>query len=435
MNISLELIIVLLLILANGFLSMSEIALVSARKVRLQQRAEDGARGAKTALALANQPNRFLSTVQIGITLVGVLTGAFGGATIAEELAKPLERIPAIASYAETIAFAFVVLLITYFTLVLGELIPKRIGLNEPERVAEVVAGTMRVLSVITGPIVSLLSASTDFGFRLLGIRPSSEPPVTEDEIKVLMEQGTQVGVFEEAEMDMVGSVFRLGGRRVDAMMTPRTEIVWLDLDLPFEDNLRLVLESGYSQFPVARDNLDNVIGVLRVKDLLLYLAGADQPVDIKALARPPLFVPESTPALKVLANMRTSGDNVSLVIDEYGGLQGMVTLNDIMQSIVGIIAGEGGELQPEIVRREDGSLLLDGLLAIDEFKELVDVDVLPDEERVGYQTLAGFVVSQMGAIPTAGQSFEWNGWRFEVLDMDGKRVDKLLAMPAEEPG
>lgn len=427
MNISFEVLVVFLLILANGFLSMSEIALVSARKVRLQQRAEDGAPGAKTALALANAPNRFLSTVQVGITLVGVLTGAFGGATIAEELAGPLRRIPAIAAYAETISFALVVLVITYFTLVLGELLPKRIGLNDPEKTAETVAGPMRVLSVITAPIVSLLSASTELGFRLLGIRPSQEPPVTEDEIKVLMEQGTQVGVFEEAEMDMVESVFRLGGRRVDAMMTPRTEIVWLDLDLPFEDNLQLALANGYSQYPVARDNLDNVVGVLRVKDLLSYLAGRDQPVDIKSLAMPPLFVPESTPALKVLSNMRTSGDHVSLVIDEYGGLQGMVTLNDIMQSIVGIIAGEGGELDPQIVRREDGSLLLDGLLAIDEFKDLVEVDFLPDEERVGFQTLAGFVVSQMGTIPAAGQSFDWNGWRLEVLDMDGKRVDKLL--------
>jgi putative hemolysin len=428
MSISLELLIVLVLILANGLFSMSEIALVSARKVRLQQRAEDGVRSAKVALQLANAPNRFLSTVQIGITLVGVLTGAVGGATLTEQLALLLARIPGFAPYAQGSAFALVVLLITYFTLILGELIPKRIGLNDPERVSEIVAEPMRLLSKLGAPVVALLSASTELGFRLLGIKPSNEPPVTEDEIKVLMEQGTQVGVFEEAEMDMVESVFRLGGRRVDAMMTPRTEMVWLDLDQPFSESLQLILSSGHSHFPVARDNLDNVIGVLSAKDLLSYLAGTDRSVDLKSLARPALFIPESTPALKALTNMRTSGDNVILVIDEYGGLQGMVTLNDILQTIVGIIAGQGGTVEEQIIRREDGSLLLDGLLAIDEFKDLMDVDFLPDEERVGYQTLAGFVVSQMGAIPTSGQSFEWNGWRFEVMDMDGRRVDKLLA-------
>ncbi len=429
MNITLEILIVFLLILANGIFSMSEIAVVSARKVRLQQRAEDGVRGARTALALANAPTRFLSTVQVGITLVGVLTGAVGGATLTRELGRLLARIPGFEPYAQGVAFALIVLVITYFTLILGELIPKRIGMNNPEGVAEKIARPMYLLSRLASPVVSLLSWSTEMGYRLLGIQPSREPPVTEDEIKVLMEQGTQVGVFEEAEMDMVESVFRLGGRRVDAMMTPRTEIVWLDLDQTFEQNLELIIRSGHSQFPVARDNLDNVIGVLRAKDLLTFLEGRDQPVDLKTLAQPPLFVPESTPAIRALTNMRTTGDNVVLVIDEYGGLQGMVTLNDVLQSIVGMIAGQGGAAEPQIVRREDGSLLLDGLLAIDEFKELMNVDYLPDEERVGFQTLAGFVVSQIGSIPNTGQSFEWNGWRFEVIDMDGRRVDKLLAV------
>ncbi len=430
MNISIEIVIVLLLILANGIFAMSEIALVSARKVRLQQRAEDGVSSARAALQLAEQPTRFLSTVQVGITLVGVLTGAVGGATLSEELGALLARIPGLAPYAKAAAFALIVLLITYFTLILGELIPKRIGLNDPEHISEIVARPMQVLSRLAAPVVSLLSWSTDMGFRILGIQPSGDPPVTEDEIKVLMEQGTQVGVFEEAELDMVESVFRLGGRRVDAMMTPRTEMVWLDLDRSLDENLASIIETGHSVYPVVRDNLDNVIGVLRVKDLLAYLTGKDRPVDLKLLAKPPLFVPESTPALKALANMRATGDNVVLVIDEYGGLQGMVTLNDILQSIVGIIAREGGSVEPQIVQREDGSLLLDGLLAIDEFKELMDVEYLPDEERVGFQTLAGFVVSQMGTIPEAGQSFEWNRWRFEVVDMDGRRVDKLIAVP-----
>lgn len=428
-----EVAILFVLILANGFFAMSEIALVSSRKVRLQQRAEDGDRRAKRVLRLIASPNRFLSTVQIGISLVSTLAGAFGGATLADKLAISIERIPALRPYAHGIALVLVVLAITYFSLVIGELIPKRIAMNDPERVALSSSGFMRFLSQIASPVVSLLSASTDLGVRLLGIRPSTEPPVTEDEIKVLVEQGTQVGVFQEVEQDIIESVLRLGDRRVDAIMTPRTEIVWLDLDEPYEDNLREVRESGHSRFPVAQGDLDNVLGILKARDLLESTIGVDQPVDLRKLLRPPLFVPESTPAFKVMENLRASREHMALIVDEYGGLQGMVTLFDILEAIIGALPGQGSAEEPAVVQREDGSWLMDGLLPIDEVKEIIGVDELPGEDRVGFQTLGGFVMSQLGHIPAPGQHFDWGGFRFEVADMDSRRVDKVLVIPQKE--
>lgn len=424
-----EILIIFLLLILNGVFSMTELAMISARKVRLQQRAEDGERAAKQALDLAENPNRLLSTIQIGITLISVLTGALGGATLAERLSLVLSQVGWLAPYASGVSVAIVVILTTYFSLVIGELIPKRLAMNNPEKVAVSVAGPMRFLSGLTSPIVSLLSASTDAGLRLLGVKPSAEPPVTEEEIKVLMEQGTQVGVFEVAEQDMVESVFRLGERYIDAIMTPRTEIEWLDLDEPYEELLQQVLNSRHTRFPVASGSLDNVIGILQARDLLIA-HNANGKANIEELMAPPLFVPDSMAALKVLEMIKSSGVHVALVIDEYGGLLGMVTLYDILTAIVGEIPTEGLEAEPEIVQREDGSWLLDGLLAIDEFKDLLDLDDLPEEDRVGYQTLGGFVMSQIGSIPTAGQHFEWGNYRFEVMDMDGRRVDKVLATP-----
>ncbi|HWQ05100.1 MAG TPA: hemolysin family protein [Longilinea sp.] len=424
-----EILIIFLLLIANGVFAMTEIALVSARKVRLQQRADEGDLAAKEALELAENPNRLLSTIQIGITLIGVLTGALGGATLAERLATQLIKITWLAPYAGGVALAVVVILTTYFTLVIGELIPKRLAMNNPEKIALSIARPMRSLSRLAAPLVSLLSASTDAGLRLLGIKPSDEPPVTEEEIKVLMEQGTQVGVFEVAEQDMVESVFRLGERYIDAIMTPRTEIEWLDLDEPYEDLLRQVLESRHTRFPVAAGGLDNVVGILQARDLLIYHTGKGQ-ANIEELMVPPIFVPDSMPALKVLEMIKSSGVHAALVIDEYGGLLGMVTLYDILTAIVGDIPTEGETDEPQVVQREDGTWLLDGLLAIDEFKDLLDLPDMPEEDHVGYQTLGGFVMSQIGSIPSAGQHFDWENYRFEVMDMDGRRVDKVLVSP-----
>lgn len=421
-----EILLIFLLLLVNGVFAMSEIAVISSRKVRLQQKADDGDSNAKSALDLSNSPNRFLATVQIGITLVGVLAGALGGATLAEKLAAWLARFENIQEYSEGIALAVVVLLTTYFSLVIGELIPKRLGLLNPERVAMAVAKPMRFLSRLAAPVVKVLSVSTDLGLRLLGASPSKEPLVTEEEIRVLMEQGTQVGIFEEAEQDMVEGVFRLGARPIDSIMTPRTEIEWLDLDETNQEILAEIQKSNHSRFPVAQDNLDNVLGVLAAKDFLSKLLNGET-FKIPDLLNPPLFVPDSMSTLNVLERVKDAGAHEALVLDEYGGLLGMVTLYDILKAIVGDIPGSGDDFEPQAVRREDGSWLLDGLLSIDDVKEALGVDSLPDENRVGFQTLGGFIMSQFGHIPVSGQHFEWGTMRFEVLDMDGRRVDKVL--------
>ncbi|HWQ45216.1 MAG TPA: hemolysin family protein [Longilinea sp.] len=431
MSTTTEILVILLLILANGYFAMAEIALVSARKVRLQQRADDGDASAKAALELAENPNRLLSSVQVGISLVSVLTGALGGATLSDDLALLLSRVSWLMPYARSLALAIVVIVITYFSLVIGELIPKRLALNNPEKVASSVARFMRFLSWLTTPLVKVLSASTDLGLKILGVKPPIDPPVTQDEIKDLMEQGTQVGIFEESEQDMVEGVFRFGERTIDAIMTPRTEIEWIDLDEPVDEIFRQALQSTHSRLPVARENLDNVQGILVVKDLLSCRL-MEKPIDIVSMLKPPIYVPDSMTAPKVLELFKGASSHVAIVIDEYGGLLGMVTLHDVFSSIVGDIPESGQEENIGIVQRDDGSWLLDGLLPIDELKELIELDDLPDETRVGYQTVGGLVMSQLGTIPTAGQHFEWYGFRFEVVDMDGRRVDKVLLTKTE---
>ena len=431
----LEILVIFLLILLNGFFSMSEISLVSARKIRLEQRAEEGDRGAKDALKLTESANNYLSAVQVGITLIGILTGAVGGATLADKISVGFKQIPWLAPYASGVSLALVVLLTTYFSLVLGELIPKRLGMNDPEKVASSVAGVMRFISWVTTPVIRLLSWSTDVGLRLLGAQKSAEPPITQNEIKVLMEQGTQVGVFNEAEQDMVEGVFRLNDRAIDALMTPRTSIEWLDLKDDPEEIFEQVLVSSHSRFPVADGTLDNVIGIVSTKDLYEQrLSGA--PFDLKSLTQKPLFIPESTPASKTLEMVKAAGVHEALVIDEYGGLLGMGTLFDVLESIVGEIPSQDEETSSEVIRREDGSYLIDGLLPVDEFKELFDIEELPDEEKIGFQTVGGFVMNQIGSIPTPGDHFEVHNLRIEVVDMDGHRVDKILvgALPGSVP-
>lgn len=432
MNVFLEIAIILVLILINGFFSMSEIALVSARKVRLEQRAEEGDKGAAAALALSNSANRLLSSVQIGITLVSMFTGALGGATLAEQLTVPLAKIPWLEPYASAVSIVLVVLLTTYFSLVLGELIPKRLGLNNPEKIASRVAGVMNFISKISSPIIHLLTVSTDFGLRVLGVKANEEPPITEEEIKGLVEEGTQVGVFEASEQDMIEGVFRLNDRMINAIMTPRTEIEWLDLEDPAQILLDEVMHSSHSRFPVASGSLDDVVGILNAKDLLEQHL-TNQQFDLLAVVQKPLFVPENTPASRVLELVRESGVHEALVIDEYGGLLGMVTLFDVLESIVGELPAQDEPSEPEVVRRDDGSYLLDGLLPVDELKELFDLNELPDEDKIGYQTLGGFVMNQLGHIPGSGQKFQYQNLTFEVMDMDGRRVDKVLVTAAPQ--
>jgi putative hemolysin len=416
-------------LVANGLFAMSEMAVVAARKVRLQQWTEEGNKRARAALELANEPTQFLSTVQIGITLVGILAGAFGGATIAEKLDAYFSTVPALANYSELLSVAVVVLFITYFSLLIGELVPKRIALTNPERIASLIAGPMRLLSKITAPIVYLISASTDLVVRLLGVSASGEPGMTEDEIKVLIEQGTQEGIFEESEQDMIEGVLRLGDRPAGILMTPRTQIVWIDLDDPPEQIKQQIISRRHSIYPVGRDNLDDLLGMVHTKDLLAQMLSG-QPLDIKPLLLEPLFVPEKMLALQVLDLLKQKGAKAAFVVDEYGSIEGMITPDDFLEDIVGNLEPPDSEQTLKAFRRPDGSWLLDGLLHIDELREILDLDKLPEEDEGYYQTLGGFVIHQMGAIPTAGEWFEWDDYRFEVVDMDGRRVDKVLAAP-----
>jgi putative hemolysin len=431
-SMSFEVLAIFLLIIINGILAMSEIAVVSARKTRLQQWAEGGNAKARAALELANDPNQFLATIQIGITLVGILAGAFGGATIAEELAAILNNISWLAPYSEPLSLALVVLVITYLSLVVGELVPKRLALNNPERLATAIATPMQLLSRVAYPAVHLLGLSTELLLRTLGVKPSTEPPVTEEEIRALIEQGTRAGMFEEAEQEMVERVFRLGDRRVSAVMTPRTEIVWLDREASAEEIRHTITTSVHSRFLVADGSLDNVLGVVHAKDLLAHILG-EQGVDLTATLQQPLYVPASMRALKVLELFKQSGTHIALVIDEYGGIQGLVTPSDILEAIVGDLPEAGEQLEPLAVQREDGSWLLDGMLPVDEFKDLFDLVELPGEDQGIYQTLAGFVIMQLGRIPVVSDHFEWEGLKIEVVDMDGNRVDKVLITPTRE--
>ncbi|MBM3130496.1 MAG: HlyC/CorC family transporter [Chloroflexi bacterium] len=432
-ELTLEFLIILLLILANGVFAMAEIAVVSARKVRLEQQANTGNANARAALELANAPNHFLAAVQIGITLITILAGAFGGATIAAKLAAPLRGVPLLAPYSETLSLGIVVLTITYLSLILGELVPKRIALHNPERVAARVAAPMRTLTRLTAPLIRLLNFSTDLVLKPLGLQGKTEAPITEEEIKILIQQGTQAGLFDAAEQDLIGQIFRLGDRRVNALMRSRPEIVWIDPANAPADNQRKVAESYHSHFVVARGDLDDVVGVVHIKDLFAASL-ACQTIDWAAMARPPLFVPESMRALRVLEMFKTSGTHIALAVDEYGIVQGLITLNDLLEAIVGEVPLAGEPARLEAVQRADGSWLLDGMLPLDQVKELLKLTQLPGETEIQFQTLGGFVLSQLGRIPVPADHFEVYGLRFEVVDMDDKRIDKVLVAPATRP-
>jgi putative hemolysin len=421
-----EILLVLLLIVINGLLALAEIAVVSARRVRLQQRAESGDVGARRALELAAEPTRFLSTIQIGITLIGILAGAFSGATLADYLAAVLIRVPALAPYAEAISVGVVVVIITYLSLVIGELLPKRIALSNPDQIAARVARPMQLLSKFTAPAVSLLSASTEVLIRLLGIRSNPEPPVTVEEINILLKQGESVGIFEPTEQDIVRSTLYLDELRVSALVTPRPEVVWLNLDAALEINLATITSSPHAYFPAAHSNLDNVVGVIRGRDMLAQKV-LGWSVDLPALVRPTTFVPESQSVLEMLKLFKQSDQHMMLVIDEFGGLLGLVTLTDILEAVVGNLRSPGLPDDPLAVQREDGSWLLDGRMPVHELKELLDLTKLPEEPNLGYETLGGLMMTMLSRIPKKGDFFEYAQHRFEVMDMDGKRVDQVL--------
>jgi putative hemolysin len=433
-----EIIFIILLIIANGIFAMSEIAIISARKAKLQQLVNEGNTKAKIALELANSPNRFLSTIQIGITLIGIFAGALGGATIAEELKTFIYSIPILEilrPYSDSIAITIVVLGITYTSLVIGELVPKRLAMHNTEKIACMVANPMRTMSVIMSPAVHLLSSSTDIILKIIGIKPIGEHSISEDEIKILIDEGIKAGTFEIAERDMIEHIFRLSDQRVSALLTPRNDIVWLDVDDSPDEIRRKMVDSGLSRFPLCQNSLDNILGIIQVKDILSRgilckdVSCKDIIEEIKKSLRRPLFVPDNTHVLKVLELFKQSGIHMSIVVDEYGSVQGLITLNDILEEIVGDIPTAEELADPEAVKREDGSWLLGGMLPVDKFKEIFHITKLPGEGN--YHTLAGFVLAQMGRIPSVGNHFEWSGLRFEVVDMDKNRIDKMLVMRA----
>jgi putative hemolysin len=431
---AIELLIVLLLILVNGLFAMAEMALVSARRARLKHAADSGNKGARAALALAESPSRFLSTTQVGITLIGVLAGAFGGATLSDNLSAWLSgRIPAVARYADAIAIGGVVVSITFFSLILGELVPKRLALSRPEAIASSLAGFMTLLSRIAGPVVWLLSATTELVLRLIPLRHGSEPSVTDEEIKVLMQQGTEAGHFHPVERTIVDMALRLSDRRVSALMTPRTQVEWLDLEDPPEETKRKILESHYSRFPVAEGGRRHIVGIVEVKDLLAAeMAGRG--FDLRAAMKPPLYIPDTAPAYKALETFRETGRPIALIVDEYGDFQGVVTLEDLLEALVGEMPSPGQDEEPSVTQRDDGSWLVDGMLSIDDLKDTVGIMHLPDEDAGSYQTVAGLVLDRLRRIPKAADTFEIDDYRFEVVDMDGRRVDKVLVtrLPAE---
>ncbi|HXF85727.1 MAG TPA: hemolysin family protein [Anaerolineales bacterium] len=409
-----------ILLFLHGVLAMAETALVSARKARLQNESNKGNKGALIALRLTEDPNQFLSAIQIGITSIDLLAGAITGATLAAWINAQLDKIPILQPYSGMISLLVGVLPITYLSLVLGELVPKRLALQDPEKAASSMARLMLFLSRLFSPLVRFLSFSTNAVLSLLGVKASEEPPVTEEEIQLLIDQGTQAGVFEEAEHDMVEGVFSLGDQRVYSLMTPRTDIVWLDINDSAEEIRNKIAQNNFSRYPVRQGTLDVILGIVRARDLLVQsLSG--EPIRLKDLLKPAFFIPETMLASKALELFKEKGTDMLLVIDEFGGLQGLLTINDIIEEIVGEMELD----EPQATQRQDGSWLLDGMLGVDEFKEIFKLPSLPHEDE--YETLSGFVMMSLGRVPQVSDHFEWHGLRFEVIDMDGRRVDKVL--------
>ncbi len=430
MSLTAELLLVSVLIVLNGVFVMSEMAIVSARKVRLQQLANNGDRRADVALDLAMSPDRFLPTVQVGITLMAILSGARGESAISRLLAPQLEQwLP--RQYSEPIAATLAIAVITYLTIVIAELVPKQIALNSPEKIASFVARPIDLLARLSTPLIFMLSRSTNFVVKLFGIRRTERPEVTEEEIKVMIEQGTEAGMFEESEQDMVEGVLSLGDLKIGALMTPRPDITWIDINDQVGITRQKIIDSDYSRLPVCEGELDRVLGVVHVADLLSQTLKGEE-INLTASLSQPLFIPESTRGLKVLEQFKKFGTHIAMVVDEYGVIQGLVTMHDLFEEIFGDITDFNEEPEePQIIQREDGSWLLDGMLSIEELLEQFDI---PESaiDRGNYHTLGGFAIMQLGKIPISGEYFEWRQLRFEIVDMDGKRVDKILVKSSE---
>jgi putative hemolysin len=421
-----EFLVILILLLCNGLLAMAEMSIVSSRRARLHKWADEGNSSARLALDIADSPNDFLSTIQIGITLVGILTGAFGGATIADRLAFYLKQILFLAPHADALALGIVVAVITYLSLIFGELVPKRVALHSPEKIACMVAKPMRQLSQIAKPMVRLLSFSTGFVVKLMRMETKTDPQITEGEIQVLVEQATHEGVFEETEQEMIASVLELGDRKVTSIMTPRTNIVWIDVNATEEAIITLLQAAPHARFPVGDKSVDQITGVVETKDIMKRKLRGES-IDLPSLVVQPIFVPETQTALQMLERFRAAGQDMAVVLDEYGGVHGLVTKDDIFQAIVGNLPTLGEAPKWEAHKRDDNSWLLDGQIPIADFKELLEIDKLPDEDEAEFRTLAGFILHQLNHVPETGERFEWEKLSFEIMDMDRHRIDKVL--------
>ncbi len=416
--------ILVVLIVINGVFSLSEMAVVSSRKARLKEKADKGKYNYRLALKTAESPGRFLSTIQIGITLIGILAGAFGEATLARSLRNVLESVPWLASRAEVLSIVIVVLGTTFVSVVFGELVPKRMALLRPEPIAAFMVIPMRFLAIVFAPIVRLLTTTTEFVLKVLGVEPSDEPPVTEEEFRVLMAQGTEAGVFDKREMDVVEGVLYVGDKRISAFMTPRTELKIIKLDSTPEEVKSIVLENPHVRvFPVCESSLDDMVGVIQTFDLIHAVAVGTYS-NFRDYMKKPLMMPESANSLKVFSILRESNVKAIFVVDEYGGIEGMVTFVDLAEAILGEIKMKGASDEPEILKREDGSYLVDGYYPADKFFEFLEA--YPEEE-MEFHTVAGFALTILGRIPQAAEMFEWQGLLFEIMDMDGNRIDKLL--------
>ena len=436
-----EFLIVLVLIACNAFFALSEMSVVTSRKSRLKQNAGDS-RGALKALELANEPERFLSTVQVGITLIGILTGMFGGKAIGQSIGDVLlSAVPALgatmplvqSSWAATIGLVLAVSLITYLTIVFGELLPKRLALLAPERVASVIALPMHGISRAAKPAVVLLSSSVHALLRVLRLSDTEAAQVSEEEIRLLVSESHEQGVIDSDERNMMNRVLQLGDRSAENLMTPRTRIAWLDAGEDFQANLAAMRETPFSRYPVYRGSDADVIGILEVKTLL-HRIDRDS-FDLFTQLRETLFVSESTPALKLLEIFREEKQSLALVVDEYGDITGLITVNDLLEAVIGRTrSGEGSDATPLVVTRDDGTLLVDGTVTTDTVRELLGGARLPDEDEHDFHTAAGMVIAHFGRIPHTGEWFEWEGWRFEVVDLDGPRIDKLLLQKLPEP-
>lgn len=422
-----ELFIIFLLIVLNGVFAMSELAVISSRRAHLKRMVSRGSRGAAAALRLIDDPSGFLSTVQIGITLIGIGAGAYGGATLGEQWGAYLNTFPLLYPYGEAIGIGLVIMPITYFSLVLGELVPKRLALHNPERIAVVMAPPMIVLSKVAAPLVWLLRTSIDTVLRVVQRGAPRETTVTEDEVKSLITEGTQVGVFVPQEREMIEGVLRLADRTVRVIMTPRSEVVWLDVNTDPKLIQRQIAESGFSHFPVCRGDIDELIGIVHAK-ALLDAALRGEPLSLAKHIHEPMVVPESTSSLRLLEQFKKTGVHIAIVVDEFGMVEGLVALTDIMESIVGELTERGETPALETVRREDGSWLVDGMMPIDEFEDKLGLHGL--KSRGKFETVGGFVLHVLGHFPVTGEHFVYEGTRFEVLDMDGHRVDKVLVQP-----